>query len=183
MQLTRWLSFTTPCLLSLVLGACGPVPEGDELEIDQDSAEIKVSTGCVPAADQAAVFEKTNFGGKCAVLDVGSYAGSGSSGFGLGNDVISSVIVGNKVVLTLFEKTKAGGATVKLRGSNGALGAFNDKASSARLDCDFPTRAPTPAALPPSRAPVPVLDPPSRAPTPVLDPPSRAPRPVPGVCG
>jgi hypothetical protein len=197
-------SWVFGCAL-LSAAACGPAPEGEDLGTENISAEISVSTGCNPAPDQAAVFTGTNYTGKCALLFPAWYPTSGSKGFGVGNDDISSAIVGSQVLLDLYQDKNFGGSNVSLgAGGHPSLGSFNNKASSAIVDCAYipppgpsipppsnlpgpgiPTRGRTPVFVPPSPAPVPVGPPPgSRAPVPVLPPPgSRAPTPVPGPPG
>src|SRR5436309_2862780 len=104
-QVRCTLSIAQPWILgAMVLHAagCSPTSEGD-LNTQGFDVEVSVSTGCRPEPTQVAVFTDPNFGGKCSLLDPGTYARSGATGFGVANDAISSVIVGSKVIVTLFQ--------------------------------------------------------------------------------
>jgi murein DD-endopeptidase MepM/ murein hydrolase activator NlpD len=59
---------------------------------------------CSPDGDQVALFSKRDFGGSCAVLDVGDYA-SGSLLAPVGGDEAESIRVGANVIATLYSES------------------------------------------------------------------------------
>jgi murein DD-endopeptidase MepM/ murein hydrolase activator NlpD len=58
---------------------------------------------CSPDSDQVALFSKVDFGGSCAVMDVGDYV-SGSLLAPVGGDEAASIRVGANVIATLYSE-------------------------------------------------------------------------------
>jgi murein DD-endopeptidase MepM/ murein hydrolase activator NlpD len=65
---------------------------------------------CSPSADQVALFAEMNFGGACAVMDVGEYA-SGAVLAPVGGDAAASIRVGSNVIATLYSENNYYGRT------------------------------------------------------------------------
>lgn len=92
------------------------------------------STPCgVAFDDQVVIYQHSQFGGKCKVLDVGEYAHSDAFA-PVGNDSVSSVQVGASVSVTLYQHANFEGLHQKLlSGQYPSLGRFNDRTSSMKV--------------------------------------------------
>jgi hypothetical protein len=89
----------------------------------------------LPRADQVVIYQHATFGGNCEVLGPGAYAHSDAFGK-VGNDAISSIVVGRDVSATLYQNANFGGSQLTLPAGNYARLAdrgFNDRTSSMRV--------------------------------------------------
>lgn len=97
-------------------------------------ADDAMAQNCRPNANQIAVFEHSGYKGKCAVRNVGNYPSARS--FGLPNDSISSVIIGQNVFAVLYEHNNYSGkkqtfSRTDTTLANNSIG--NDAVSSIRV--------------------------------------------------
>lgn len=76
--------------------------------------------GCIPTADQVALFVDANYGGQCVVKGIGNYPNPAA--IGLPNDSISSIKVGSNVQATLCEHDNYGGVCETFTGDDPYLG-------------------------------------------------------------
>ena len=83
---------------------------------------------CEPGPYEVTLFEATNFGGDCAVLGPGEYTNSSSWPSypqTVGNDTVSSILVGPLVKAQLYGATNYAGASSTFTGDDGAVGTDN----------------------------------------------------------
>lgn len=94
------------------------------------------STSCnrEPGPQEVLVYRNGNFGGSCASLSPGFYPYAAN--FLVGNDAISSIKVGSQVRARVFKNSVYGGDWNAYAPDTraGALGSFNDKISSIRVE-------------------------------------------------
>jgi len=116
---------------------CNNATFGDPYSGVVKACYVKDSSGggCVPNADQIALFVDSNYGGQCVAKGLGSYANPNA--IGLPNDSISSIKVGSNVKATLCHHDNYGGQCETFTGndsnlSNNAVG--NDQVSSVRVE-------------------------------------------------
>jgi hypothetical protein len=104
---------------------------------------------CRPNADQIAVFEHSNYRGRCAVRGIGRYASSAA--FGLRNDTLSSIIIGQNVYAVLCKDNGFRGRCQTFRTTDPNLGnntVGNDEVSSIRVLRKPTAPPPTPTCNP-----------------------------------
>ena len=92
------------------------------------------TNNCRPNANQIAVYENSGYRGKCSVRGVGSYQSAGA--FGLANDSMSSMRVGQNVAVTLCEHNSFGGKCQTFTRSSPNIGRSrvgNDEVSSIKV--------------------------------------------------
>ncbi len=93
------------------------------------------TTTCNPTADQVALYEHTNYTGRCTTLGIGAYRDAGS--MNLTNDSASSIRVGGNVRATVYEHSDYGGRSETFTGDDPSLidnVIGNDVISSVRVE-------------------------------------------------
>jgi hypothetical protein len=96
-------------------------------------------TGADPASNEVYIYTNINYGGTCAALYQGFYptSGTGTGGFGLANDSISSLKVGSSVRARLFSDAVYAGSYFWFGGFGDYASmpsGWNDVASSIRVE-------------------------------------------------
>lgn len=88
---------------------------------DDKASSVMVSV------DGIAVYQDSNYGGRVRIIGEGSYD---ADDIGIGNDAISSVLVGSGYKVVLYKDANFKGSTRTLTSDAASLGSFNDETSS-----------------------------------------------------
>jgi len=144
----NYLGFVFPSILvfSISFPACGggssdPAREADSIE--HVTQPLTYSTGCreMMTADQIAVYIDNNAQGSCALLGINDDVGHGKAhypnpaAFGLPNDSITSVYVGNNVSVLAYQDISYQNWSASIAGNVDYLGSYgwNDRISSMTI--------------------------------------------------
>ncbi|MBN1136492.1 MAG: pre-peptidase C-terminal domain-containing protein [Anaerolineae bacterium] len=133
--------FVTLCRDEHHGGACETLTGDDSNLSDNGIGDNQVSSArvelqsCIPTADQIALFEHADYGGRCVVKESGAYPDP--TAIGLPNDTISSIRVGDNVQARLCRDANDGGVCETLAGDDANLGdngIGHDQVSSAHVE-------------------------------------------------